>query len=100
MKDKTAGVAVKELVELKLKMHYFFLDNGRQHKKVKGVSKNVAAAISHGEYKDVLPNNKYLRHSMYTIQSKNQRIGTYDIKKFLYNALMIKYKSKTIDVAG
>ena len=36
---------------------------------------------------------------MNTIQSKNQRIGTYDINKFLYNALMIKYTSKTIDVA-
>ena len=29
VKDKTAGVAVKELDGLKLEMHYFFLDNGR-----------------------------------------------------------------------
>ena len=39
------------------------------------------AAISHNEYKDVLLNNKCIRHSMNKIQSKNHRIGTYKISK-------------------
>ena len=33
------------------------------------------------EYKDVLLDNKCLRHSMNRIQSKNHRIGTYEINK-------------------
>ena len=51
------------------------------HKKSKGVNKNFVAIISHGEYKYVLFNNKYLRRSMSTIQSKDHRIGTYKINK-------------------
>ena len=35
----------------------------------------------YNEYKDVLLNNKCLRHSMNRIQSKDRRIGTYEINK-------------------
>ena len=45
------------------------------------MNKNVVATISHNEYKDVLLNNKCLRHSMNRMQSKNHRIGTYEISK-------------------
>ena len=37
--------------------------------------------ISHKEYKDVLLNKKCLRHSMNRIQSKDHKIGTYEINK-------------------
>ena len=37
--------------------------------------------MSHNEYKDVLLNNKCLRCSMNRIQSKDLRIGTYEINK-------------------
>ena len=33
--------------------------------------------------KDVLLNNKYMRHSVNIIQSKDHRIGTYDVNKIL-----------------
>ena len=33
--------------------------------------------------KDVLLNNKYMRHSMNIIQSKDHRTGTYDVNKIL-----------------
>ena len=36
--------------------------------------------ISHNKCKDVLLNDKFLRHSMKRIQSKGYRIGTYEIK--------------------
>ena len=49
-------------------------------KKAEGVNKNVAT-ISHNEHKDVLWNIKCIRHSMNRIQSKDHRIGTYQIKK-------------------
>ena len=52
--------------------------------KSKGVNKNVVAAISNNEYKDALLNNKCLRHLMNKIQSKDHRIGIYEIhKKFV-----------------
>ena len=37
--------------------------------------------MSHNEYKDVLLNNKCIRHSMNRSQSKDHKIGTYEIKK-------------------
>ena len=57
------------------------VDDNSEHKKVKGVNKNIVAIISYDEYKDVLLNNKCLRHSMKSIQSKDHKIGTYEINK-------------------
>ena len=70
VKDETADVTFKEFSD---------------HKKAKDVDKNVAATISHKEYKDVLLNNKCLRHSMNRIQSKNRRIRTYQISKISFS---------------
>ena len=70
MKEKTRGVVIKEFVGLKPKMYSFLVGNN-QHKKAKGVNRNVVAAISHNEYKDALLNKKCLRHhSIDRIQSK------------------------------
>ena len=57
-----------------------WVDDSSEHKKVKGVDRNVVAALRH-MYKDVLLNQKCLRHSMNGIQSKNHRKGTYEINK-------------------
>ena len=81
IKDETSGVAIKEFVRLKPKMYFFLVEDNSEHKKPKGMNRNFAAKISHGEYKDVLINKKCLRHSMNSIQNKDQRIGTYEIKK-------------------
>ena len=53
MKDETIGVAIEEFVEFKPKMHSFLVDNS-EHKKAKGVNKNVVVTISHSPYEDVL----------------------------------------------
>ena len=50
-------------------------------KKAKGVNKNVVATVGHNDCKDVLLKNKCLRHSTNRIQSKDHRIGTYEINK-------------------
>ena len=76
MKDKIVGVAIKEFVGLKPKMYSFLVDDSSEHKKGKGVNKNVVKKITQHEYKDVLLNKKYLRHSMNRIQSKDHRIRT------------------------
>ena len=44
MKDETAGVAIEELVGLKPKMYLYLVDDNSEHKKVKGVNRNVVAA--------------------------------------------------------
>ena len=45
-------------------MYSFLVVDSSRHKKAKGVNKNAVARISHNEYKDVLLNNKCLRHSI------------------------------------
>ena len=50
-------------------------------KKGRGLYRNIAANISHNEYKDILLNKKCLRHSVKKIQSKDHKIGTYEINK-------------------
>ena len=52
-----------------------------EHKKAKGVNRIVAATISYNEYKNVLLNKKCLKHSMNRIQSKDHKMGTYEINK-------------------
>ena len=79
MKDKTGGFAIKEFVRLKPKMYSFLVEDNSEHKKVKGVNRNVVAAKIHNKYKDVLLNIKCLKHLMNRIQSKDHIIGTYEI---------------------
>ena len=81
MKDETAGVAIKEFVELKPRMYSFLVDDSSEHKKARSMNKNVIATISHSEYKDVFLNKEFLRHSMNRIQSKTHRIETYEVNK-------------------
>ena len=61
MKDETRGGAIEEFVGLKPKMYSFLVDNS-EHIKANGMNRNVVATINHNEYKDVLWNNKWLRH--------------------------------------
>ena len=81
MRDEIAGVAIEEFVGLKPKMYSYLVDHNREHKKAKGVNRNVVATVSHNEYKDVLLNKKCLRHLMNRIQSKDHKTGTNEIEK-------------------
>ena len=69
MKDETAGVMIEEFVKLKPKMYQYLVDDNSEHKKAKGINKNVVATKIHNEYKDVLLNKKCLKHSVNRIQS-------------------------------
>ena len=80
MKDQTGGDAIEEFVGLKLKMFSFLVENS-EYKKAKGVNRNLAVTINHNEYRYVLLNNKFTRQSINRIQSKDHRIGTYEINK-------------------
>ena len=54
-------------------MYSYLVDDG-EHKKAKGVNKNVVATIGHNKHKDVLLNKKCVGRSMNNIQSKDHRI--------------------------
>ena len=45
------------------------------------MNRNAVGTVSHGKYKDILLNKKCSRHSMNRIQTKDHRIGTYEINK-------------------
>ena len=53
MKNGTAGVVIEEFVGLKPKMYSYLVDNNSEHKRAKGVNKNIFATVSHNKYKDV-----------------------------------------------
>ena len=77
MKGETSSIAIEEFGELKAKMYLFLIDGNSEHKKAKGVNRNTVATISHNKYRNVLLNNKCLRHSVNGIQIKDHRIRTY-----------------------
>ena len=56
IKDETAGVTIQEYVGLKPKMYLYLVDDNSEHKKVKGINKNIVVTISHNKYKDILLN--------------------------------------------
>ena len=49
MKDEITGVAVKEMFRLKPEMYSFSVEDSIEHRKAKGINKNVVATISHDE---------------------------------------------------
>ena len=63
------------------------------------MNRNVVATVNHNEYKDLLLNNKCIKHSMNKSQSKDHRIGTYEINKISlccfdgYDGLALGYQS-------
>ena len=81
MKDEASGIAIEEFVGLKPITYSFLVDDNGEHKKTKGRNWNVAGTIIHNEYKDILLNNKCIRHSMHRIQSKDYKIATFEINK-------------------
>ena len=54
----------------------------QEHKKAKGVKKNVVKnEVRHNDYLDVLNNNKRMHHQMNTIRSESHQINSYQINK-------------------
>ena len=89
MKDEFVGVITDEFVGLKAKMYSMKKIDGKEYNTEKGVS--IATAFD--KFKDVWFNEKIIRHKMKRIQSKNHKLGTYEIgKKCLCHVLTIKDK--------
>ena len=81
MKDEVGVVAINEFIGWKPKMYLFLVHHNSEHKKAKGLNKDVVVTIRHNKYKVILLNKKCLRHLLNRIQSKDHRIGTYKTNK-------------------
>ena len=77
MKYEFGGVVVTEFVGIKSKMHSMKKIDGKECNTAKGVS----IATEFDKFKDVLFNEKIIRHKMKRIQSKKHKLGTYEIDK-------------------
>ena len=77
MKDEFGGVIVSEFVGLKSKMYSMKNIDGKECNTAKGVS----IATEFNKFKDVLFNEKIIRHKMKRIQSKKHKLWTYEIGK-------------------
>ena len=77
MKDEFGGVIVTEFVGLKSKMHSIKKIDGKECNTAKGVS----IATEFDKFKDVLFNEKIIRHKMKRLQSKKHKWGAYEIDK-------------------
>ena len=91
MKDETGGIAIEEFIGLKPKMYSFLVD--KLYIEKQNVNKNVVLAITHNNQKDVLLNDKYIRHSVNRIQIKD----CMKLKKLHCLVLMTKFIFKTMD---
>ena len=86
MKDEYGGAIIGQFIGLKSKMYSIKKINCNESSTTKGV--NIVTEFN--QFKDVLFNKKIIRHKMKRIQAKKHKIGTYEIDKYLYRALMIK----------
>ena len=78
---ETGNVAITEFAGFNPNMYLFLVEDSIEHKKAKGVNKNAGATISHYKCKDALLNDKCLRDSVNRVQSKNHKLGNYEINK-------------------
>ena len=86
MKDEFGGVIVVEFVGLKSKMYSMRKIDGKECNTAKGVS----IATEFDKFKDVLFNEKLIRHKMKRIQSKKHKLGTSQIDKISLSCFVDK----------
>ena len=77
MKDEFGGVIVVEFVGLKSKLYSMKKIDGKESNTAKGVS----IATEFDKFKDVLFNEKIIRHKIKRIQNKKHKLGMYEIDK-------------------
>ena len=77
MKDEFGGVIVVKFVGLNSKMYSMKKIDSKEYNTAKGV--NIATEFN--GFKDVLFNEKIIRHKMKIIQSKKHKLGIYEIDK-------------------
>ena len=81
-KDEAAGIPIIEFIGLRSKMYSYVKDNEQTARTAKGIKKQVIKKnITHDNYKEVLFNNKQMRHTIKTIRSNNHQLGSFELNK-------------------
>ena len=63
-------------------MYSYVKDNEQTARTAKGIKKQVIKKnITHDNYKEVLFNNKQMRHTIKTIRSNNHQLGSFELNK-------------------
>ena len=86
MKDEFGGVIITEFLGLKWKMYSIKKIDGKEGNWAKGVS----IATEFDKFKDVLVNEKIIRHKIKRIQCKKHKLGTYEINKIYFSCFFDK----------
>ena len=77
MKDVSEGKIIDKFVGLNSKVHSMKNIDGKETNTTKGVS----VATGFKKFKSILFNKKIVRHKMRRTQTKNHKLGTYEINK-------------------
>ena len=81
-KDEAAGKQIEEFVGLRAKLYSYKMFEGNEHKKCKGVKKNVVEkTITHDDYKNTLFSLKDLHRTMNVIRSYGHELYTERVNK-------------------
>ena len=62
-------------------LYSLLVDHSNKQKKAKGMDKDYFERINHNKYKDLLLNNKCLKHSMNRTQSKSRKQENRNLKE-------------------
>ena len=75
MKDECGGLAIEEVVAIRLKMYSVLKEGKKNEKKAKGVKKNVIEKeITHEHYKEALFERRQFMHKMKILRSEGHEM--------------------------
>ena len=81
-KDELGGKIMKEFVALRAKAYAYLMEDGSEHKKVKGTKKCIIKReLMFENYKDSLLNDKIILKSQQRFKSDHHRVYTEEVNK-------------------
>ena len=87
-KDEAAGKIINEFVALRSKLYSYKMDEGEEHKKSKGIKKQVVeSSISHEDYKTCLRTGKEQLRKQNILRSYEHEVFTEEVNKVALSAL-------------
>ena len=87
-KDEAAGKIIKEFVGLRAKLYSYIMDEGEEHKKCKGIKKQVVTtSIKHEDYKICLTTGKEQLRKQNILRSYEHEVFTEEVNKVALSAL-------------
>ena len=96
-KDETSGIPIVEFVGLRSKLYSYKLLNNKEHKRAKGINKEILKNnMHHSNYVNTLIQERDLytrlcnirseKHQLFTIRSNKKCLSAFDDKRYLLDA--------------